>query len=196
MLTRKEKYIEKAIGVFRQEGLRLSLDEIADKMGITKKTLYNHFGSKEELLSECMHSFNSNLRQKMDVMLSEEINAIDGMKRGGAELALFFQTLSPIFLSDLRKMFPKISHSEHAIGFDFFLESVRINLNKGIGEGMYRQDIDTELATQFIAHSVGFYIQKLVNSGEFGVDTYFLKIIDYHLHAIVTEKGLLYLSKQ
>ena len=48
---RKKQYIGKAIEILKQEGFRLSLDEMATKMGITKKTLYNNFSSKDELLN-------------------------------------------------------------------------------------------------------------------------------------------------
>ena len=47
MTARKEKYAAKAMEVFRQSGLHISIDEIAEKSGVTKKTLYNHFESKE-----------------------------------------------------------------------------------------------------------------------------------------------------
>jgi len=50
LTSRKKDYINKAISVFKQAGLRLSLEEVAGKMGITKKTIYNHFSSKDELL--------------------------------------------------------------------------------------------------------------------------------------------------
>lgn len=51
--SRKDKYVAKAISILKQEGFRLSLDEMATKMGITKKTLYNNFSSKEEPRSAC-----------------------------------------------------------------------------------------------------------------------------------------------
>ena len=47
--SRKDKYVSKAIDILKQEGFLLSLDEMAARMGVTKKTLYNNFSSKEEL---------------------------------------------------------------------------------------------------------------------------------------------------
>jgi TetR/AcrR family transcriptional regulator, cholesterol catabolism regulator len=190
MISKKEKYSDRALEILKQDGLRLSLDEIADKMGITKKTLYNHFDSKENLLSHCIHSFISRLIERMSMMYSDDVNAVEGLNRGIDELAVFFQTLSPVFLFDLKKLYPQIADSEHSTGFGFFLEGIKKNLIKGKNEGIYREDIDVELISQFFIHSlVNFFIMRVVNSSEFVAGTYFKTIVDYHLNAIVTEKG-------
>ena len=59
---RKKQYIGKAIEILKQEGFRLSLDEMATKMGITKKTLYNNFSSKDELLKECVQAISEDFK--------------------------------------------------------------------------------------------------------------------------------------
>jgi AcrR family transcriptional regulator len=186
----RQKYIDKAIEVFKVEGLRLSLDELADHMGITKKTLYNHFNSKDELLQDCIHSLITELQTSVAVMNDEKLNAVTAMRKGFEALSVFFYALSPMFFNDIKRLYPEMASTEHAKGFGVFRENVVRNLQKGMKEQIYRNDLDVELVSQFFIFSIfGFFISKVVNSSEYSAKTYFISIVDYHLRALVTEKG-------
>jgi len=190
MTPRKEKYAVKTMEVFRQFGLHLSIDEIADKAGVTKKTLYNHFDSKEGLLKFCMETFANDLDKKIAIMFSEEVNAIEGFKSGIYGMGEVFHSMSPVFFNDLRKMFPEISGIQHKAGFGSFLEGMKKNLEKGKKEKIYRQDIDIELISRFFITSVvSFFISSVLTRSDYSAREYFGSIIDYHLHAVVTTKG-------
>lgn len=186
----RQKYIQRALAVFKKEGLRLSLDEVADKMGITKKTLYNHFSSKDELFYECVHSLIADLLKSMDIMSDPQLNAIQAMRRGFDELAAFFMTLSPIFFFDMKKMYPELASTEHSIGMGAFREKLIQNLDKGIKENTYRKDMDVQLLSEFFIFSVfGFFISNVINNSNYTSKTYFKTVLNYHLRALATEKG-------
>ena len=186
----RQKYIDKAIQVFKIEGLRLSLDEVAEKMGITKKTLYNHFSSKDELLQECVHSLITELQASVAVMNDEKLNAVTALRKGFEALSVFFYALSPMFFNDMKRLYPEMASTEHAAGFGVFRENVVRNLQKGMEEKTYRNDLDVELISQFFIYSVfGFFISKVLNSSEYSAKSYFKNIVDYHLRALVTERG-------
>jgi len=190
MTARKEKYAAKAMGVFRQYGLHLSIDEIADKAGVTKKTLYNHFESKEGLLKFCLQTFVHDLEKKISIMYSEDVNAIEGFKSGIYGMGEVFHSMSPVFFDDLKKMFPELSGTQHKAGFGSFLEGMKRNLMKGKGEKLYRQDINVELISRFFISSVvSFFISSVLTRSEYSARDYFATIINYHLHAVVTSKG-------
>lgn len=191
MTARKEKYAVKAREVFKQSGLHISLDEIAERTGVTKKTLYNHFESKEGLLKFCMQSLMGDLEKRIEVFYSEEINAIEGLKKGIYGIGQVFSSLSPVFFYDLKRMFPEMAGTQHRAGFGFFLEGMKSNLEKGIQEKLYREDLNVDLISKFFINSlVSFFISNVLTGSEYSAKEYFESIIDYHLHAIVTEKGL------
>ncbi|MCE5175819.1 MAG: TetR/AcrR family transcriptional regulator [Bacteroidales bacterium] len=191
---KKQKYIDQAISVFKQEGLRLSLDEIADKMGIVKKTLYNHFESKDDLLRECIQSSINELRNKIEVMNDDRFNAVEGMRKGFEEMSKFFYALSPVFFHDIKKLYPEMAMAEHHATIGLFSDKIVGNLNKGIKEQIYRQDMDVALMSQYFIYSVfGFFINRVINSSEFSAKNYFPTVLEYNLRALVSEKGLKYL---
>ena len=176
--------------VFRQSGLHLSIDEIAEKSGVTKKTLYNHFESKEGLLKFCLQTFVDDLENKIAIMDAEEVNAIEGFKSGIHGMGEVFHSLSPVFFNDLRRMFPELSGTQHKAAYGSFLEGMKNNLIKGKKEKLYRQDINVEMISRFFISSVvSFFISSVLVRSEYSAREYFKSIIDYHLHAVVTPKG-------
>jgi len=197
MTARKEKYAAKTMEVFRRSGLHISIDEIAEKSGVTKKTLYNHFESKEGLLKFCLQTFVNDLEKKIAVMYSEEVNAIEGLKSGIYGMGEVFHSLSPVFFDDLKRMFPEISGTQHKAAFGSFLEGMKRNLIKGKEEKLYRQDINVEMISRFFITSVvSFFISSVLTRSEYSAKDYFKSIIDYHLHAVVTPKGQRLLDAQ
>lgn len=186
----RQKYVDKAIVVFKKEGLRLTLDEVADKMGITKKTLYNHFSSKDELLHECITCLIVELKTSMAVMTDENLDALTAMRKGFEALSVFFYALSPIFFYDMKKLYPDMASTEHTAGFGVFRQRVVENLQKGIKEQTYRSDLNVELVSQYFTFSIfGFFISKVVISTEYSAKDYFKTMLDYNLRALVSEKG-------
>jgi len=197
MTARKEKYAAKAMGVFRQSGLHISIDEIAEKSSVTKKTIYNHFESKEGLLKFCLQTFISDLEKKIAIMYAEDVNAIVGFKTGIYGMGEVFRSISPVFFDDLRKMFPELSGVQHKAGFGSFLEGMKRNLEKGQKEKLYREDIDVEMISRFFITSVvSFFISSVLTRSEYSARDYFATIINYHLHAVVTPKGLRLLDSE
>lgn len=197
MTARKEKYAAKTMEVFRHSGLNISIDEIAEKSGVTKKTLYNHFESKEGLLKFCLQAFVSDLEKKIAVMYSEEINSIEGFKSGIYGMGEVFHSLSPVFFDDLKRIYPELSGNQHKAAFGSFLEGMKRNLMKGKKEKLYRQDINVEMISRFFITSVvSFFISSVLRHSEYSAKDYFKSITDYHLHAVVTPKGQRILDEQ
>ncbi len=197
MTPRKKKYAAKAMEVFRQFGLHISIDELAERINVTKKTLYNHFESKEGLLKFCLQTFGNDLEKKIAIMYSEDVNAIEGFKSGIYGMGEVFHSLSPVFFEDLKKMFPDITGTQHKAGFVFFLEGMQRNLDKGIKEKLYRQDINVELISRFFTTSVvSFFISNVLIRSEYSARDYFRNIIDYHLHSVVSPEGQDFLKQK
>jgi AcrR family transcriptional regulator len=190
----KTKYIQNALLIFKQDGLKLSLDELAEKMSITKKTLYNHFSSKEELHTACMRSMFSELNQRMAVLTDPKMNAIECMREGFKALKGIFIQLSPLFIHDMQRLYPNMVYSSHASDIDFFKQRIMANIEKGIGEGIYNPQLDISFISQYISHSVfGFYFHSVLNNNEFSTLNYFETVLEYHLKGLVSEKGILFL---
>lgn len=188
--SRKKNYINKAISVFKQEGLRLSLEEVAAKMGITKKTLYNHFSSKDELLKECILSISADFQQAVSGLDNKEHSAVENFRDGFLQISRLFTVLSPMFFYDLMRFNPGQAMSEHLAGSGLFQQKLEANLRQGIEAGIYREDIEAAFLSRYMSYSIfGFYINSIINHNSFISESYFEDIVAFNLQAIVSEKG-------
>ncbi len=188
--NRKNNYINKAISVLKQDGLRLSLEEIAGKMGITKKTVYNHFSSKDELLKECIQSLSTDFREAMSGLDDRNHSAIENMRNVFSRIDHLFMVLSPVFFYDLMRLNPNQAMSEHLVGSGLFQQKMEANLRQGINDGIYREDLDLGFIGRYMSYSIfGFYINNLINNHPFISRSYFEDIVEYNLRALVSEKG-------
>ena len=64
-VSSKDKYIAQTFELFKREGLSLNMEQIAVSLGLTKKTLYNNFTSKENLINSVLDYFFKNLENKI-----------------------------------------------------------------------------------------------------------------------------------
>ena len=74
-VSSKEKYTVQAFEIFKVKGLTLNMEEIAQNLGITKKTLYNNFSSKQELIGTVVNYFYSELDNKIQQSIQKSTNA-------------------------------------------------------------------------------------------------------------------------
>ena len=65
-VSSKDKYIAQTFELFKREGLSLNMEQIAVSLGLTKKTLYNNFTSKENLINSVLDYFFKNCGSKQN----------------------------------------------------------------------------------------------------------------------------------
>lgn len=185
---KKEKYLDRIIPLLKGEGLSLSMDSIADEIGVTRKTLYNNFSSKDELLKECVERLLEEFRQMTACLSDPKVPVEKGFKDGILGLYDFFRTASHVFTRDLMQMYPELASGSHNSGTALFEERLRENILRGQAEGVYRKDIDTQWMAHFIAYSIFAFFQKYVMGGCIcDPQEYFDSITDFMLHGLTCE---------
>ena len=70
-VSSKDRYVAKVYELFRKKGLKLTMDDIASDLKLTKKTLYNNFSSKEELMRTVMQFVIEDIEFKINLSLSQ-----------------------------------------------------------------------------------------------------------------------------
>lgn len=184
---RKDKYLDRIIPLLKEEGLSLSMDSIADEIGVTRKTLYNNFSSKDELLKECSGRLLDEFRQMTVCLNDTKVPVEKGFRDGILGLYDFFRTASHVFTRDMMQMYPELASGSHNSGTVLFEERLTENIRRGQAEGVYRKDIDTGWMAHFIAYSVFSFFQKYVMGGRIcEPQEYFTKITDFMLCGLKT----------
>ncbi|WP_430907183.1 TetR/AcrR family transcriptional regulator [Maribacter sp. 2-571] len=187
----KEKILVKATDMFLNLGFKsVTMDDIANEMGISKKTIYAHYENKTHLVEEST----SNLF----LVISSGINDIIAVQKNPIEELYEIKKFVMLHLKDeksspqyqLQKYYPKIYDDLREKEYDLMFDSVVENIKRGLELGIYRSNIDVDFVSR-IYYSGAFAIKdhKIFPSSKFkaaDLEDYFL---EYHLRGIVTPKG-------
>lgn len=191
----KDKIIKKATDMFLKLGFKsVTMDDIAGEMCISKKTIYKYFHNKEMLIEEGTEVVHQKIHRIIDEIVAKDFNAI----RENFEIRNMFKEMfqsvdhSPAF--QLKKHYPEIYRKMMENEIEDCNTIFTQNIEKGIEQGLYRQDTD-------IASSVMFYYTLIFSINE---NTLYereaaaleLKALEYHTRAIATEKGIKELENQ
>ncbi|MCI7337347.1 MAG: TetR/AcrR family transcriptional regulator [Paludibacteraceae bacterium] len=186
----QHKILDTAGEMFMRCGLRsVSIDDICNRIHISKKTFYMHFRSKEELIEALLGSMRKQ-REAQVAVTNRSSNAIDIAMHEISEARtnnandLFYN-----FFYDLRKYYPDIEARHESamrqVMFDHFCRGLR----KGIEEGYFRDDLNVE-ATVVLMHShILTTITDLRNYTKMSPTEITIFIADSFLRLITSAKG-------
>ncbi len=188
----KPQILDVSIDLFLSLGFKsVTMDEIAAKMGMSKKTLYTHFKNKSQLVEEssvfmCNHICSS-IDDIMDTGNQNPIEELYTVKKFVMKQLKGDQT-SPMY--QLQKYYPEVFKKITDLQFSHMSSCIQRNVSKGITQGVYRDNIDID----FIARIYFIGIQGIKNlqvfpSDQFPVQNLFEQYLEYHLRGIVTPSG-------
>jgi AcrR family transcriptional regulator len=145
----RQKIIEEGAMMFRTYGIRaVTMDMLASRLGISKRTIYEVFSDKDELLKGVLKWMVEKQREVMTKIFSESENVIEAIFKMLDLMADHFQKMSPAFQMDMKRIHMDIQKSrEELIDLPYFSNNSDI-LNRGIKEGVFRDDIDVEITNK------------------------------------------------
>jgi AcrR family transcriptional regulator len=186
-----QQLLMKSRALFMRIGIRsVSMDDIARELGISKKTLYQLVENKEELVYKVLEQDTCDDLATMQRNLHESSDAIDEFLRNSRYFIRQMREVSPTAMHDLRKYYPDIFHNQVEAHQHEFHKGVAANLERGMEEGLYRNDIDAEV----IANLYVGMTMMVIDRGVFPAQDRPLSEIlrqhsTYHFNGIVNQFG-------
>lgn len=189
-VSSKERYVTQLYKLFRKKGLQLSMDQIARELKLTKKTLYNNFDCKEELMRTVMQHVLGEIEFKMNIALTHGKNAIEALYHISAIMNKSLEEIGPLLLNDTATCLPDLKLLNHTDRMSFYSRIITENLNRGISESLYRNDLNISLVTIFFTSAMS-KIYSWDGSYLFLKNPYMFhsELIRYHLEAVVNDEG-------
>ncbi|MDP4281580.1 MAG: TetR/AcrR family transcriptional regulator [Bacteroidota bacterium] len=190
--------LEKVRELFYKYGVRsVSMDDITRDLGIPKKKLYTYFKSKTELVEKLLELERQNFEIIFDTYNFEGVNAIDILLIVSKEIGGRFRDVSPSMTFDLLKYYPDIYRKHIDDRTEFIYEKIKINLEKGINQGVYRDDLSVELlARLYIRRLLDLHNPEFFPAEKFSFQTLFEVMFDNFIRGIANQKGIEYYEKQ
>ena len=195
----KEKIIAKASELFLKLGFKsVTMDDIATELGISKKTIYQHFPDKDSLVFEVVKSFIDQDHEKWNELDRLYSNVIEKMFKSFEMVKDMLAQMNPRLLFEIQKYFPTAFQLFKNHGENYIHGNLIADFKKGAQFGYFRNDIDFELLARLrmaevdLAFNPDFYPNNKLSLYETQ-----LTLMDIFMRGILTEKGLtLYTSYQ
>lgn len=193
----KHSITQKALTYFLQYGFKtFTMDDLANSLGISKKTLYEQFSSKNELVEATLDYALEMSCHQVDKFVSGEGSVIENVFRNQREVQNLFDFNSTKPIWELKKYFPK---TYERMQIEFTKSDARFIdklLERGWQEGLFRKDINVSFYKVFYNS-----VQRLrtfsdtFDEKEFSFWDTIYTIMEYFFRIIVNEKGLQELEK-
>jgi len=155
LMEPKERILIKAEELFMQYGIRsVSMDDIANNLGMSKKTLYQYFADKDELVDAVV---DGHIKEIQEDCMSCRLDATDAIHEIFITMERImeeFSNMNPMLLYDLEKFHFKAYQRFREHKDKFLLQIIRNNIEWGIKDELYRDDINVDVLSKYRIESM------------------------------------------
>lgn len=187
----RDRILEKANALFMQYGIRsVSMDDIANGLGMSKKTLYQHFADKDALVAAVVELHVGEMQSRCGQCRHQAENAIHEIFITMDILVADLANMNPMVLFDLEK-FHFASYQRFRQHKDsFLLGIIRQNLEWGVRDGLYRPDIDVDIMSKYRLESMMLpFNVALFPPGKYNLAATTNMILEHFVFGVSTLKG-------
>lgn len=187
----KQRIREKATELFLRYGIRsISMDDIATQLGMSKKTIYQSFADKDELVDGVVDAEISKMQEECLLTQGHSTNAVEEIFLTMEMVQEQFRNLNPVLIYDLQKFHIRSYQRFMDHKNRFLLEIIRTNLTKGIREGLYRPDLDVDVLSKFRLESMMIpFNMDLFPPSRYNLADVTQVIMEHFLFGVATEEG-------
>jgi AcrR family transcriptional regulator len=179
-------------GLFFSRGfVRVTADEIARQLGISKATLYKAFPSKEEILRAVVGDFLNGVLARVEELLSDDrLSFADKLAALFAFVGGRISRLGPVFIRDIQRSAPGIWREIDEFRRDKIFKNFKVILDSGRREGLFRGDVDPDILIEMFAYLIGEFLnpEAILRSGRRPAEV-FESIIKVFFQGILTDRG-------
>lgn len=180
-----------AVDLFWRYGVKsVTMEDIAKELGISKKTIYQHFVDKDAIVKEVIEQELDCEKNDIDRLESEARDPIEEVIMASDYMRATLATMSPVLLHDLKKYHPKAWSLFQKHKHDYIIHNISDNLLKGMEQGLYRNDIDVDVLARLRIEQIEMAFDNAIFPHQkFSMMDIQIQFMNHFLRGILTEKG-------
>lgn len=188
----KNRITEAANGLFMRFGTRsVSMDDIARELSISKKTLYTHFSTKEEIVESAMMLMLRNHEEDIDRIHHESENAMDEFFKISEHFRSFMRSINPALLYDLQKFHPKSWQLFNTHKESCFYDSIVRSIEAGQKQGIFRKKLEVKILSKMRWEQIMLaFNPELFPPQEYDIVNVQMVFFEHFVHGICSQKGI------
>jgi AcrR family transcriptional regulator len=194
----RQKIIEGAAALFRTYGVKaVTMDSLANHIGMSKRTIYENFSEKEEILEGVLQMMAEKQRTLVKRILDDSENAIDAIFMLLETNRDHLQSMSPAFRDDLMKYHRDVLMSKtEKCEMPDYRNNLQV-IEKGIKQKLFRKEINADLVNRCL-YSLGRSIMddELYPFEEFSRREVIRNVFLNYLRGISTDGGIQLIEKR
>jgi len=193
----REKIMIAAQDIFGRMGFKqTTMDEVARAAGVSKKTLYEQFSSKRELIFDLVEYYMGMVLKQCEEIVATTSNPIETILKIDHMITKSHQNVNPMALMELQRFFPESFNLFRTNLMKNDVVLMKENIEKGIKEGYYRKSINPEIIAKMrIENAMMVVCNNLMVTDR--IDHLSLKkeLMEHFMYGIMTPKGVEYYQK-
>jgi len=148
-MQENKNLVQNCLDIFQTQGLRVTMDDIAQELSMSKRTLYEKFENKEELVLQCIELLFQEEHKRMEQDLIKNANIIEELFP-----MLNFDVFNRVrklkdFIEGIKKHYPEVFEKVVALHLDEIRSTIGGVISKGIKQGFFREDINVDIIKIF-----------------------------------------------
>ena len=187
----KCKILDSALKMFMRVGIRsVTMDDVAREMSMSKKTLYQYFTNKNELVKEATANHLDEDKKMFTELKESSENAIDEISRIAFCIRESMSKVNPSTLYDLKKYHAEVWGIFRKYKDEFVVNHIQENLQRGKQEGFYRKEINEGILARLRMKQVeSIFEEDAFPRGQYDFADVQIQVFDHFIHGLLTEKG-------
>ncbi len=190
MIEEKEKILFGAQKIFMSDGFyKTPMDDIAAFLKISKKTIYKHFNSKEEIVRESLLHFITEKHKNINAIVKSDTNAVEKLFNMFSFVSNMLISISEQFVKDIRDFMPDLWKEIDKIRAKILFENLKIIIEQGQNEDVIIETQSEILISAFIASIRGVINPDVLINNKMSPMKAAESVIEILLNGILTAKG-------
>lgn len=189
----KTKIMETAMKAFRTQGVRrVRMDDIAEELSISKRTVYEIFGTKERLVYECVVKYKEDESSMLSELAAHCLNVMEILLIIYKRRIENTKRTNILFYLDLRRYSSVMQLLKERNEYN--RELCQRFIKRGIEEGYFRPSLDAQL-TSLVFDALGRYLMDNHLYERYSIEEIYYNLVFVSLRGMCTEKGLAELER-
>ncbi len=187
----KNRILKAAYELFKKFGFRsISMDDIARQLGMSKKTLYQSFADKDEIVTLAMEEYIAHQEEELKELRAHTTDAIDFLVRMNETLTRNIKDTNTALVHELKKYHAHAWSLIEKFRNEFLFTIIVDDLQSGIREGNFRSDFNPHVIAKVRLEETSLALDDNVfPKDEFNFGEVSLALLDHFMHGITTDKG-------
>ncbi|MGF7042884.1 TetR/AcrR family transcriptional regulator [Mucilaginibacter lappiensis] len=190
-MSQIERIIQGSEDLFLRAGIKsITMDDIAKHIGMSKKTIYQFFKDKNELVTSLVKKKLKDDENQINDIISKSENVIEEMINMMKCSEDVFSRINPIVMHDMQKYHPEAWAEFQKFKAEILISTLEELLTKGMKQGYIRTDIDVRIIARMRVSQIELgFNTEIFPVAEFNTWKVQIQFLDHFNYGICTLKG-------